>query len=240
MAKQTPTNVVVQLCTQYHSAKRHQLTVEVARRFLFRLAPLIALAAVFGLPLCAQSSATDSSTQASPATATAPPLPAPTDASREASPVSAPPTTDAVRRRVHLQVRLSAAVTSATAHNGDTVRAKLTDPLRTVDGKTLAAGSTVLLSLVAVAPAGVMTSYGEVTLQIIRIGRHAVLSNTRTIRGAGGKRILPDSAPAKGTQAVLPAGTLLDFYLPPWPAPATHTPHDPKIGDAETLPAQPH
>jgi hypothetical protein len=64
------------------------------------------------------------------------------------------------------------------------------------------AGAPVELTVVAAAAAGQMTSAGELSLQVIRINGTTVLSEVVTATGEEGKKIIPDAAPERGTEAV--------------------------------------
>ena len=102
------------------------------------------------------------------------------------------------------------------------VQARLASPVRASDGHVLPAGSAVKLTVVSVAPAGKIESMGEVTLQIVAVGGVATLSDAQTFEGKEGHKDLPDSAPAKGTEAVVAAGTVLHFEVAPIPPPSSH------------------
>ena len=97
-------------------------------------------------------------------------------------------------------VRLRAAIDSGHAHNGDMIDANLNAPL----GK-LPAGTPVRLTVVQAAPAGVIASYGELSVQVVSVADHRVLSNTVTALGKPGAKELPDAAPSRGTEAVFSA-----------------------------------
>lgn len=108
-----------------------------------------------------------------------------------------------------LQVRLLQPVDSGHAKNGDTVRGVLAAPAGSAP-----AGAPVELTVVAVAAAGQISSNGELSLQVISIGGQMVLSDVITAEGKEGAKLLPDDAPARGTEAIftpdqpitLPAG----------------------------------
>ena len=82
-------------------------------------------------------------------------------------------------------------------------------------GHTLPAGTRVGVTVLAVAPAGKISSHGEITLQVIHVGPASTLSDALTFRGQPGHKELPDSAPAKGTEATVAANTTLRFHIPP-------------------------
>lgn len=96
-----------------------------------------------------------------------------------------------------IYVHLKQAVDSGHARNGDTVHAVLAQPL----GK-LPSGAPVNLTVVAAAPAGELGSSGVLSLQIVSINGEQMLSQVITAEGKEGKKLLPDDAPARGTEAV--------------------------------------
>ena len=97
-----------------------------------------------------------------------------------------------------IQVRLQAPVDSGHAKNGDILRGTL---VTAVAGAP--AGAPVELTVVAAAPAGQMTSAGELSVQVIKINGNTVLSDVVTATGEEGKKIQPDAAPSRGTEAIL-------------------------------------
>jgi hypothetical protein len=96
-----------------------------------------------------------------------------------------------------IQVRLEVSVDSGHAKNGDIIRGTLVAP---VGGAP--AGAPVELTVVAAAAAGHLTSAGELSVQVISINGKPVLSDVVTAIGQEGRRILPDAAPERGTEAV--------------------------------------
>jgi hypothetical protein len=114
-------------------------------------------------------------------------------------------------------VRLLKAIDSAHVSNGDLVDATLATPVRTTDGHTLPTGTRVGLTVVAVAPAGKISSSGEVTLQVTHVGPAAAITDEQTFHGQPGHKDLPDSAPAKGTEATVATNTTLRFHVAPIP-----------------------
>jgi hypothetical protein len=156
----------------------------------------------------------DSSVQASPIK---PPAPAPAvDSSVQASPVtSGPRTTPAphIAAGTAIRLRLERAANSAQMKNGDKLAAVLTAPVQVRGGKTLQAGTRVGLSVVETIPAGKLQSAGEFTLQVVSVGAVTVATDTQAFEGKPGHKDLPDSAPAKGTEATLPAGATLTFHV---------------------------
>ena len=160
------------------------------------------------------------------------PPPASTDQSQQASPVTPPPAAAPVvdtsvnaslatpiargvslRAGTTFQAKLLTPLTSATNRNADHARATLLTPVRTSAGTTLRAGTPVVLTMVSVAAAGTIESAGELTLQAIQVGNVATLSEFITTKGVEGHKDLADSAPAKGTEATLAAGTILHLKV---------------------------
>jgi hypothetical protein len=123
----------------------------------------------------------------------------------------------ALPANAEVAVRLLNAIDSAHVHNGDMVDATLAAPVRTSDGHTLPAGTRVGVTVLAVAPAGKISSRGEITLQVVHVGPAATLTDAQTFRGEPGARELPDSAPAKGTEATVATNTTLRFHISPVP-----------------------
>lgn len=95
-----------------------------------------------------------------------------------------------------IRIQMSADIDSAHVHNGDTVMGALTEPL-----KGMPAGTPVTLTVVSAAPAGTMQSGGVLSLQVIAVGEHPMLSETMSRLGEEGHKDVADSAPAKGTEA---------------------------------------
>jgi hypothetical protein len=117
-----------------------------------------------------------------------------------------------------IQVAFDKTITSADVHNGQMVKGTLSLPLHTTHGRELPAGTPVMATVVAVAPAGMISSYGELTLQIVQVGSIGVLSDVLVTRGKEGYKELPDAAPAKGTEAMVQHATPMTFVIP-MPAP---------------------
>jgi len=97
-----------------------------------------------------------------------------------------------------IHVRLQSSVDSGHAKNGDTLRGTLVEPIGEAP-----AGAPVELTVVATAAAGQMTSAGELSVQVIRINGVPVLSQVVTATGQEGKKVIPDAAPERGTEAIL-------------------------------------
>jgi hypothetical protein len=114
-------------------------------------------------------------------------------------------------------VRLHEPVDSGHVHNGDMIEATLAAPVKASDGRTMPAGTRVGVTVLAVAAAGKLQSRGELTLQVTHVGAVGVLSDAQTFFGQEGHKDLPDSAPAKGTEAAVDAATMLRFHVPAVP-----------------------
>jgi hypothetical protein len=71
------------------------------------------------------------------------------------------------------------------------------------------------VTVLAVAAAGKISSRGEITLQVTHVGAAAALTDALTFRGELGHKDLPDSAPAKGTEATVATNTTLRFHVAP-------------------------
>ncbi len=102
-----------------------------------------------------------------------------------------------VKTGTPIQVRLRQPVDSGHAINGQTVEGSLVAPLGQVP-----AGAPVRLTVVAVAKAGEIDSYGELSLQVVSVNGVPALSQVITAEGKEGVKILPDDAPARGTEAI--------------------------------------
>jgi hypothetical protein len=140
-----------------------------------------------------------------------------TDAAAEASPTSAAPHGVYLPAHQELAVRLEKAIDSAHIRNGDMLAATLTAPVKSSDGRSLPAGTQVGVTVLAVAAAGKISDVGEITLQVTHVGSVAVISDALTFHGQIGHKDLADSAPAKGSEASVAAGTMLRFHVPPAP-----------------------
>ena len=149
------------------------------------------------------------------------------DASVESSPAGRTAGKAEVASHAEIRVKLNAALDSGSLRNGDSVRAVLSAPVRRSDGTVLPSGTEVVLTVVAVAHAGEISSAGEASLQVVKVGNAGVFSDVATIHGQEGKKVLPDSNPAKGTEASLPAGAELTFRVPTVP-PSPPVPASPR------------
>jgi hypothetical protein len=139
------------------------------------------------------------------------------DAAAEASPTSGIPKAVYIPAHAELAVRLHQPVDSGHVRNGDMIEATLAAPVKTSDGKVLPVGTRVGVTVVAVAAAGKFQSQGEMTLQVTRVGNVGVLTEAETFFGKEGYKELPDSAPAKGTEAVVDGASTLRFHVPAVP-----------------------
>jgi hypothetical protein len=199
------------------------------KRTLFRSLPVIAaLVLSSGRPTLAQQP-TDSAAQSSP---TAPPKSAPADdAATQASPVSqAHGHAPGFAVHTALSVKLAEAVDSGHLKNGQTVTAHLSSAARLTSGASLPAGTPAKLTVIATVPAGKLNAVGEMSLQLVSVGKTGVYTDILTYRGKPGHKDLPDSAPATGTDAGLPQGAALTFHVQPQPAMASGPPNGTKEG----------
>ncbi len=179
--------------------------------------------AVFQTPALAQQP-TDSAAQSSPTTP--PPKAAPADdTATEASPV-AESRGHGSGFAVHtaLPVKLSEGVDSGHLKNGQTVSATLSAPAKLSSGSTLPVGTPAKLTVIATVPAGKLNAVGEMSLQLVSVGKTGVFTDTLTYRGKPGYKDLPDSAPVTGTDAGLAQGATLTFHVQPQPAMASAPP----------------
>jgi hypothetical protein len=201
-----------------------------AQRKLF-VATGFALSCLAGARIAAQQP-TDTSVQSSPVAA--PPKVPAVDSSVQASPVPGPAVkavTTYVAPGTAIPVRLTEAIESGTLKNGTVVHATLAVPVKlsaaaqaagTGSGSpSLPAGSAVELSVIETVPADKIDSAGEMSLQLVRVGTMSVFTDTQTFNGKPGHKELPDSSPAKGTEATLAAGATLTFHVQPPPTAAT-------------------
>jgi len=146
-----------------------------------------------------------------------PPTVPATDASTESSPVSPLPRGVYIPAHTEIDVHLQHAIDSGHERNGDMIAAELAGPVKLSNGQQLRTGTPVGVTVVAVAAAGKLSAHGEITLQLTHVGAVAVLSDELTFFGKDGHRDLPDSAPEKGTEAAVDAGTTLRFHVPEIP-----------------------
>jgi hypothetical protein len=93
------------------------------------------------------------------------------------------------------------------------VRAVLSAPVTTSKGRVLTSGTPVEATVVSAAPAGTMQSAGVLSLQLIRVGSVAVVSDVAEFSGHEGHTDVADSAPVKGTEATVQPGTVLTFHV---------------------------
>ncbi len=93
-------------------------------------------------------------------------------------------------------MQLNTTVDSAHARNGDTLAGSLAAPLA-----GMPVGTPVTMTVISASSAGSVQSYGELSIQVLSVGNHPLLSNVVSAVGQEGKRELPDAAPAKGTEA---------------------------------------
>lgn len=105
-----------------------------------------------------------------------------------------------------IRVRLASKIDSAHVKNGDVVGGKLEAP---VGGMPV--GTPVELTVISAAPAGKIQSFGELSVQLLSVGGHPLLSEMINTQGKEGHKELPDAAPAKGTEAVFSDDQPLTF-----------------------------
>lgn len=186
----------------------------------------LALGAAASLPAQKPQSApaTDSSAQASPIQPT--PAAKPVDSSALASPEIGPSVHGgaALPPGAAVRVTLGRAIDSGRLKNGDSVPARLSEPVRTTRGSVLPAGTPVVITVVATVPAGKLSAVGEFSLQAVRVGSVATATDTQTYRGRPGHKDVADAAPALGTDAGLAAGAALAFHVLKPPTPASGAP----------------
>jgi len=111
-----------------------------------------------------------------------------------------------IRSGTLIQVKLLHSADSGHVRNGDTLAATLAAP---VGG--LSTGTPVQLTVVQASQAGSLTSAGELSIQVTRIGNYDVLSLIVTAVGKEGEKELLDAAPAIGTEATFGAEQDLSF-----------------------------
>lgn len=102
-----------------------------------------------------------------------------------------------IRSGTAIEITLRAPIDSGHARNGDMIEATLAAPLA-----GLPAGTPVRLTVVQAARAGSLSSFGELSIQVVSIADRRVLSDTITAQGKEGPKELPDAAPARGTEAI--------------------------------------
>lgn len=111
-----------------------------------------------------------------------------------------------------ISVRLAAPLSSSMQHNGDVVQGTLAAPLTTTDGKTLPEGAKVIATVVSSARVGTIASGGVLSIELTHIDGVRVVTDIRVFDGKPGHKDVADSNPAKGSEAEVPAGTLLQFH----------------------------
>ncbi len=137
----------------------------------------------------------------------------PNDASALESPVTASPASVSLPVGSGVSVRLVEAVDSGTNKNGDAVQGVLSAPVKTTKGTTLPSGTEVMGTVVSSAKAGELQSAGEISLQLTRVGNAPVITDVLDFNGREGHKDVADSAPAKGTEAMVPAEAVLQFKV---------------------------
>ncbi len=118
-------------------------------------------------------------------------------ADRPLLPIVGPGNGLGIRSGTPIRVKLRVAVDSGHARNGDMIDGTLATSIA-----GLPVGTPVRLTVVQAVSAGRLTSYGELSLQVVSIADRRVLSDTITAQGKEGPKDLPDAAPARGTEAI--------------------------------------
>ena len=134
------------------------------------------------------------------------------DASATASPVPRVPAGTAIRVGSEVRVAVVGQVSSGSLRNGDKVQGTLAAALRTTTG-TLPVGTAVTGTVVSSAKAGEVQSGGVLSLQLTKVGGVHVITDVLDFNGKEGHKDVADSAPAKGSEATVAAGTVLDFHV---------------------------
>lgn len=118
-------------------------------------------------------------------------------ADRPLLPIAGPGNALGIPSGTPIRVRLNATVDSGHAQNGQMVDGTLDAAIG-----NLPVGTPVRLTVVQSAAAGTISSYGQLSLQVVSIADRRILSNIITALGKQGAKELPDAAPARGTEAV--------------------------------------
>lgn len=108
---------------------------------------------------------------------------------------------------------MSDAVNSGVQRNGDIVHGVLAASVKTSAGLTVPSGAKVDATVVSAARAGTMLSGGVLSLQVTRIGGVPVITDVVDFNGQEGHKDVADSAPAKGSEAVVQPGAILQFHV---------------------------
>lgn len=186
---------------------------------------LLAFSLACGAQKTQDEAPTDSSAQASPIKP-APTAPV-TDSSAQASPIrngNGNGNGLSIAPHTEIAVKLDHDIDSGKLKNGDTVSGTLAKPVTVSQGNVLPSGTPVTISVVETIPAGRIYAAGEFSLQLERVGQVSVYTDTLTYRGQPGRKDLPDSAPAVGTDARMAAGAQMVFHVLPAPEPANGPP----------------
>ncbi len=136
----------------------------------------------------------------------------PSDMSATASPVAPERRASTLPVGTAISVQMTEAVSSGGQRNGDTVHALLAAPLQTSTG-SLPRGTPVQATVVSAARAGTMASAGVLSLQLTRVGTVPIITDVVDFNGQEGHKDVADSAPQKGTEALVQAGALLQFHV---------------------------
>ncbi len=167
------------------------------------------------------------------------------DQSALASPVSPLPRGSAIGVGTDIRMVLTQAVDSGAQRNGDKVHGKLASPLHTTSGVVIPQGTAVEGTVVSAARAGLVTSGGILSLQVTQVGGIPIITDVVDFNGQEGHKDVADSAPQKGSEAMVTSGTTLEFHvleagratgLVPGVAPATNAGGQGNGGGGETTP----
>ena len=135
------------------------------------------------------------------------------DKSALASPVAPLPRGTAVAVGTEIRMTIGQEVSSGAQMNGDKFRGSLVAPVRTTSGAVLPQGTVVEGTVVSSAKAGLITSGGVLSLQVTRVGGVPVITDVVDFNGQEGHKDVADAAPAKGSEASVSAGAMLNFHV---------------------------
>ena len=112
-----------------------------------------------------------------------------------------------------ISLRLAGPASSGTLHNGQLVDGKLLRPVRIAAGTVYPTGTPVRVTVLSSAPAGKIQSAGVLTIQAVRVGPVAVITNVLEFDGKEGHKDVADAAPAKGSEAMIQSSATLNFKV---------------------------
>ncbi len=140
-------------------------------------------------------------------------VPDPKDVSVEESPLGLARSGVHIKAETPLKVRLSASLSSGVQRNEDTVAGVLMEAVTASSGKVLPQGTPVKVTILTAAKAGQVSSAGELSLEVLEVGSVPVVSNVLEFDGQEGRREVADANPEKGTEATVPTGASLQFFV---------------------------